>query len=70
MILAAAQTERLCCSMELDPKYVDVIVKRYIQNTGSNASVFLFLIIRTQLIKMFASAYAMYTWLLAKLLYN
>ena len=40
-ILAAAQTERLCCSMELDPKYVDVIVKRYIQNTGSDAGVFL-----------------------------
>jgi DNA modification methylase len=40
-ILAAAQTERVCCSMELDPKYVDVIVKRYIQNTGSDAGVFL-----------------------------
>jgi DNA modification methylase len=40
-ILAAAQTERLCCSMELDPKYVDVIVKRYIQNAGSDAGVFL-----------------------------
>jgi DNA modification methylase len=30
-LLAAEQTERVCCSMELDPKYVDVIVKRYYQ---------------------------------------
>ncbi len=33
--LAAAElTERVCCGMELDPKYVDVIVKRWQQFTG------------------------------------
>ncbi|SPF55216.1 ParB domain protein nuclease (fragment) [Candidatus Desulfosporosinus infrequens] len=31
-ILAAEQTERVCYSMELDPKYADVIVKRYYHN--------------------------------------
>ncbi|MDR3586866.1 MAG: DNA methyltransferase [Desulfosporosinus sp.] len=40
-ILAAEQTERRCCSMELDQKYVDVIVNRYINNAGSDAGVFL-----------------------------
>jgi DNA modification methylase len=33
--LAAAElTERVCCGMELDPKYVDVICKRYAQLTN------------------------------------
>lgn len=40
-ILAAEQTERVCNMMELDPKYVDVIVKRYIENAGGDAGVFL-----------------------------
>lgn len=35
-ILAAEQTDRVCHSMELDPKYADVIVKRYSQNFPEN----------------------------------
>lgn len=35
-ILAAEQTERVCHSMELDPKYADVIVKRYYHNFPEN----------------------------------
>jgi DNA modification methylase len=36
--LAAAElTERVCCGMELDPKYVDVIVQRWEQLSGKKA---------------------------------
>ena len=34
-IIAAEQTKRNCYMMELDPHYVDVIVKRYIRYVGS-----------------------------------
>jgi DNA modification methylase len=40
-LIAAEQTERTCHMLELDPKYCDVIVKRYIENTGSDDGVFL-----------------------------
>ena len=33
-LIASEQTERRCRMMELDPRYVDVIVKRYIGVTG------------------------------------
>ena len=33
-LIASEQTGRRCRMMELDPKYVDVIVKRYINTTG------------------------------------
>jgi DNA modification methylase len=37
--LAAAElTQRLCCGLELDPKYVDVIVKRWEQLSGKKAT--------------------------------
>jgi len=37
--LAAAElTERTCCGLELDPKYVDVIVERWQQLTGKQAT--------------------------------
>jgi DNA modification methylase len=37
--LAAAElTERICCGMELDPKYVDVVVERWQQLTGNKAT--------------------------------
>jgi DNA modification methylase len=39
--LAAAQTDRVAYIMELDPKYVDVIVKRYIKHQESDEGVFL-----------------------------
>jgi len=36
--LAAAElTERVCCGLELDPKYVDVIIQRWQQLTGKKA---------------------------------
>ena len=37
--LAAAElTERVCCGIELDPKYVDVIVQRWEQLSGKKAT--------------------------------
>lgn len=40
-IIAAEQTGRVCFMMELDPKYCDVIVKRYIEQVGGAERVFL-----------------------------
>lgn len=40
-LIAAEQTGRVCRMMELDPKYCDVIVKRYIEQRGSTDRVFL-----------------------------
>jgi DNA modification methylase len=39
-LIAAQQTGRVCFMMELDPKYCDVIVKRYVSQFGTD-SVFL-----------------------------
>ena len=37
--LAAAEvTERVCYGMELDPKYVDVVIQRWQTLAGSNAT--------------------------------
>jgi DNA modification methylase len=36
-IAAAELTERVCCGIEIDPKYVDVIVTRWEQLTGKVA---------------------------------
>jgi DNA modification methylase len=38
-LVACEQTERSCATIELDEKYCDVIVKRYIEITGSSADV-------------------------------
>jgi DNA modification methylase len=38
-LVACEQTERSCCTIELDEKYCDVIIKRYIELTGSSAGV-------------------------------
>ena len=40
-LIASEETERQCRMMELDPKYCDVIVKRYIQSKRSSDEVFL-----------------------------
>lgn len=40
-LIASDQTERTCCTMELDPKYADVIVKRYTESSGTNEGVLL-----------------------------
>ena len=39
-LIACEQTKRLCCTIELDEKYCDVIVKRYIEQVGSADGVF------------------------------
>jgi DNA modification methylase len=36
-LMACEQTNRKCYTMELDPRYVDVIIKRWIQFTGEKA---------------------------------
>ena len=38
-LIACEQTERICHTIELDPKYCDVIVKRYIEQVGSSKNV-------------------------------
>ena len=40
-LIACEQTDRICYSIELDEKYCDVIVKRYIEQVGKSDSVFL-----------------------------
>ena len=39
-LIAADQTGRICYGIELDEKFVDVIVNRYIEQCGSDADVF------------------------------
>ena len=33
-LIACSETDRICRGIELDPKFVDVIVKRYIEHEG------------------------------------
>ncbi len=40
-LIACEQTDRICYTVELDEKYCDVIVKRYIEQVGSSDGVFL-----------------------------
>jgi len=40
-LIACEQLERICYAIELDEKYADVIVKRYIEYVGSDEEVFL-----------------------------
>ena len=40
-VIAAEQAGRICYGIELDEKFVDVIVKRYIEQVGSSEQVFL-----------------------------
>lgn len=35
-LIASEKTSRICYGMELDPKYIDVIVQRYVDYTGNN----------------------------------
>jgi len=36
-LIAAENTGRVCCGVELDPLYVDVIIRRYEASTGTAA---------------------------------
>ena len=38
-LIACEQTKRICCTVELEEKYCDVIVKRYIEQVGSSSGV-------------------------------
>ena len=38
-LIACEQTDRICHTIELDPKYADVIVKRFIEQVGSDKDV-------------------------------
>jgi DNA modification methylase len=40
-LIACEQTDRICHTIELDEKYTDVIVKRYIEQVGSHEEVYL-----------------------------
>jgi DNA modification methylase len=37
-MLAAESTERVCCGIEIDPKYVDVVIERWQNMTGKQAT--------------------------------
>ena len=39
-LIACEQTDRICHMIELDEKYTDVIVKRYIEQVGNSDGVF------------------------------
>ena len=38
-LIACEQTDRICCTIELDEKFCDVIVKRYIEQVGSDEKI-------------------------------
>ena len=38
-LIACEQTDRICCIIELDEKFCDVIVRRYIEQVGSDEKV-------------------------------
>lgn len=40
-LIAAEQLNRICYTMELDAKYIDVIVKRYIEFKGNSENIYL-----------------------------
>jgi len=40
-LISSDQTNRICYTIELDEKFVDVIVKRYIEHAGTDQNVFL-----------------------------
>ena len=40
-LIACEQTKRVCYTVELDEKFCDVIVKRYIEQVGSKDNVYL-----------------------------
>lgn len=40
-LIACEQTNRICYSIELDEKYTDVIVKRYIEQVGTDKDIYL-----------------------------
>ncbi|MCD8010190.1 MAG: site-specific DNA-methyltransferase [Lachnospiraceae bacterium] len=39
-LMACEQMNRICCTMELDPKYASVILRRYVEDTGDADGVY------------------------------
>jgi DNA modification methylase len=39
-LMACEETERICRTMEIDPRYVDAIIKRYVSGKGENIKLF------------------------------
>ena len=39
-LMACEQLNRICCMMELDPKYASVILRRYVEDTGDTQNVY------------------------------
>lgn len=39
-MMACEKTNRICCMMELDPKYSSVILRRYVEDFGNEDTVF------------------------------
>lgn len=39
-MMACEQTGRICCMMELDPKYASVILRRYVEDFGNTDQVY------------------------------
>ena len=39
-LMACEQLNRICCMMELDPKYASVILRRYVEDTGDMENVY------------------------------
>jgi site-specific DNA-methyltransferase (adenine-specific) len=39
-LIACEEIDRVCRGIELDPKFVDVIVKRYLEQTGKSDDVY------------------------------
>jgi DNA modification methylase len=37
-LIAAEQTERICCGLDIDPRYCDVIVLRWQKQSGKKAT--------------------------------
>ena len=38
-LIACEQADRICCTIELDEKFCDVIVRRYIEQVGTDEKV-------------------------------
>ena len=37
-LMAAERAGRVCCGVELDPAYVDLVLRRYVEVTGGSAT--------------------------------
>ncbi len=45
-LIACEQVDRICNTLELDPKYATVIVKRFIEQVGTDKDVYVLVMVR------------------------